>query len=52
MKRELFDMLSTEIGRQIRQRGGTEEKVFSDFESSQKSRRETRWPVLTSWLLC
>ncbi len=52
MKRELFDMLSTEIGRQIRQRGGTEEEVLSDFESWRKTRRETRWPVLTSWLLC
>jgi hypothetical protein len=42
MKRELFDMLGAEIGRQIRKNGGTEEEVLSDFESWRKIRRETR----------
>jgi hypothetical protein len=42
LKRELFEMLSTEIARQIKARGGTEEEVLSDFESWRKTRREAR----------
>ena len=42
MKRELFEKLSAEVARQIGRSGGTEEGVLSDFESWQKTRRETR----------
>jgi hypothetical protein len=41
LKRELFDVLSAEIGRQIRKSGGTEEQVLSGFESWRKTRSET-----------
>jgi len=42
MKRELFEQLSTEIARQIKKSGGTEEEILSDFDSWRKTRRETR----------
>jgi hypothetical protein len=42
LKRELFDMLSAEIARQIGKSGGTEEEILSDVESWRKTRRETR----------
>ncbi|MGH9608648.1 MAG: hypothetical protein ACRD34_03150 [Bryobacteraceae bacterium] len=41
MKRELFERLSAEIARQIKNNGGTEEELLSDFESWRKTRRET-----------
>jgi hypothetical protein len=41
LKRELFSVLSAELGRQIRKRGLTEEGILDDFESWRKSRRET-----------
>jgi hypothetical protein len=42
LKRELFEMLSAEIRRQVEKKDGTEEEVLSDFESWRKTRRETR----------
>jgi len=42
LKRQLFEMLSAEIGRQIAKNGGTEEEVLSGFEAWRKTRRETR----------
>jgi predicted nucleic acid-binding protein len=40
LKRELFEQLSAEIGRQIKKSGATEEKIVSaDFESWRKTRR-------------
>lgn len=41
-KKELFSVLSSEVGRQIKERGLTEEAVLADFESWQKRRREAR----------
>ena len=41
-KKELFRVVSTELGRQIRKRGLTEEEILADFESWRDSRRETR----------
>ncbi|MGD0631405.1 MAG: hypothetical protein ABR987_18915 [Terracidiphilus sp.] len=40
LKRELFAVLSAEVGRQMRQRGLSEEGVLADFESWRKKRRE------------
>ena len=42
LKRELFDMLSADIARQIKKRGLSENDVLSDFEARRKTRRETR----------
>ena len=42
LKRELFEMLSAEVARQIKKRGFKEEEIVSDFESWRRSRRETR----------
>jgi len=42
LKRELFPVLSSEIARQIKKRGGTEEEILSDFDSWRKTRSETR----------
>jgi len=41
-KKELFSVLSSEVGRQIKERGLTEAAVLADFESWRKERRETR----------
>ena len=41
-KRELFSVLSAEVGRQLKKRDLTEDEVLSDFESWRKQRRETR----------
>jgi hypothetical protein len=41
-KRELFELLSAEIARQIGKSGGTEDEILSGFESWRKTRRETR----------
>ena len=40
LKRELFAVLSTEVARQLRQSGLTEEGILTDFESWRKKRRE------------
>jgi hypothetical protein len=42
LKRELFQMLSAEIARQVQKSGGTEEEILSDFDSWRKARGETR----------
>jgi hypothetical protein len=42
LKRELFSVLSEEVGRQIKKRGLSEAKVVADFESWRKDRREAR----------
>jgi hypothetical protein len=42
LKRHLFEQLSTEIARQIRQSGATEEEILADFESWRETRGETR----------
>jgi hypothetical protein len=42
LKRELFEMLSAEIARQVQERSGTEEEVLSHFESWRKARRRAR----------
>ena len=42
LKRQLFEQLTAEIGRQIRKRGTTEVEILSDFTSWRKARRETR----------
>jgi hypothetical protein len=41
LKRELFSVLSSEVRRQIKKRGLSEEEVVADFESWRKGRRET-----------
>jgi len=41
-KKELFSVLSSAVGRQLKGRGLTEEAVLGDFESWRKERRETR----------
>lgn len=40
-KRELFAMLTTEIGRQLKKKRATEKAVIQDFERWKKGRRET-----------
>ena len=41
-KKELFSVLSSEVGRQVKKRGLTGEAVLEDFGSWRKQRRETR----------
>jgi len=41
-KKELFSVLSSEVGRQVKKRGLTGEAVQADFESWRKDLRETR----------
>ena len=41
LKRELFSVLGSEMRRQVKKRGLSEEQVVEDFESWRKSRRET-----------
>ena len=41
LKRELFAVLSSEIGRQLKKRGLKAEEIVADFESWRKSKRET-----------
>ena len=40
LKRELFTTLSADVARQLSQRGLSEEKILSDFQSWRKKRRE------------
>ncbi len=42
LKRELCDMLSRDIARQLKQRKVSEDDVLEDFEASRKKRRATR----------
>ena len=41
-KTELFSVLSSEVSRQVKKRGLTEQEVLTDFKSWRKQRRETR----------
>jgi|SRR5579884_3137338 len=41
-KRQLFQALSTEIARQVKQRGISEQAVVDEFEAWRKVRRESR----------
>ena len=40
-KKEFFSMLSAELGRELKQRGETEEGMIDEFESWRKDRRAT-----------
>jgi hypothetical protein len=40
LKREMFGILSTEIGRQLRKRGVSEEEVLEDFAAWRQAKRE------------
>jgi hypothetical protein len=42
LRRELFSMLSSEIGRQLRKSGVTERQSTAEFETWRKRRRGTR----------
>jgi hypothetical protein len=42
MKAELFRQLSTEVGRQLKRSGSSEQEILGDFETWRKSRRGTR----------
>jgi hypothetical protein len=39
LKREMFGILSAEIGRQLRRRGVSEEEVLADFAAWRKTKR-------------
>jgi hypothetical protein len=41
LKREMFGILSSEIARQIRKRGLSEEEILADFASWRKAKRKT-----------
>jgi hypothetical protein len=42
LKRELFEMLSGDVARQLKRRKVSEDNVLEDFEASRKSRRAAR----------
>ncbi|HKF46881.1 MAG TPA: hypothetical protein VKB38_05945 [Terracidiphilus sp.] len=42
LKREMFGVLSAEVGRQIRKAGLSEDEVLADFEGWRKTRRKKR----------
>ena len=42
LKREMFAVLSSEISRQIKKRGVTEDEILADFRLWKKHKRETR----------
>ena len=42
LKRELFSMLTSEIGRQLKKKGVTESEVLRDFAQWRKGRRASR----------
>jgi len=41
LKREMFGILSAEVGRQLRQSGSNQEEILADFESWRKTRKKT-----------
>jgi hypothetical protein len=41
LKREMFGILSAEIGRQVRKRGLSEDAILADFASWRKAKRKT-----------
>jgi len=40
LKREMFGILSAEVGRQIRRRGLSEQEILADFAAWRKAKRE------------
>ena len=42
LKRELYDMLSSDVARQLKRRKVAEDDVLDDFEASRKKRRAAR----------
>ena len=42
LKRELYDMLSSDVARQLKRRKVSEDDVLKGFEASRKKRRATR----------
>lgn len=42
LKRELYDMLSSDVARQLKRRKVSEDDVLKDFEASRKKRRAAR----------
>lgn len=42
LKRELYDMLTSDIARQLKRRKISEDDVLEDFQASRKRRRATR----------
>jgi len=42
LKREMFDMLSSAVARQIKKKGLAEEEILADFERWREGRRENR----------
>ena len=42
LKRELYDMLSSDVARQLKRRKVSEDDVIEDFEASRKKRRAPR----------
>ena len=42
LKRELYDMLSSDVARQLKRRRVSENDVLEDFKASRKRRRATR----------
>ena len=42
LKRELFDMLSSDVARQLKRRRVSEDDVLKDFETARKKRRAVR----------
>jgi hypothetical protein len=42
LKRELYDMLSRDVARELKKRGVSEDEILDDFESSRRKPRATR----------
>jgi hypothetical protein len=42
LKRELYDMLSRDVARQLKKRGISEDEVLEDFEASRRKPRAAR----------
>jgi hypothetical protein len=42
LKRELYDMLSRDIARELKKRGGSEDEILEDFDASRRKPRAAR----------
>jgi hypothetical protein len=42
LKREMFEILSAEVARQVRRRGLSEEEILADFDSWRRAKRVDR----------
>jgi hypothetical protein len=42
LKRELYDMLSRDIARELKKRGASEDEILKDFEASRRKPRAVR----------